>query len=99
MSVYRHLLADPSLKPGKDEMLLSVAHMKEVLAIRNSSLSSVFAPRGCEARVSFYNTGPDQNRGDRDGHHRRRRGRRRSLRGCSFYSRLVCVNVTVKLSS
>ena len=57
----KDLLADASLKPGKDEIALSIAHMKEVLAIRNSS--PLFRLRSAEdisRRVTVYNTGPEQ---------------------------------------
>ena len=89
------LLADPSLKPGKNEIMLSTAHMREVLAIRRSSpLFRLSSAVEIQKRVTFYNTGPYQSPGvivmglsddDADGV---------ATIDPSFKRILVCVNVT-----
>jgi pullulanase/glycogen debranching enzyme len=57
----RPLLADPSLKPGRGEIVGSFTHMLEVLAIRSSTpLLRLRSAADINARVEFLNGGPDQ---------------------------------------
>lgn len=59
--IFRPLLANPALKPGRAEISFAAASFREVLKIRKSSplfrLRSAEAVRRC---VSFLNTGPGQ---------------------------------------
>ena len=58
------LLSDPNLKPGKAEILKSVHHLREVLAIRKSSkLFRLETANDIRSKVSFYNLGSNQKEG------------------------------------
>jgi len=60
-SIIRPLLAREDIRPGRDEILATVHHFREMLRIRKSS--PLFRLRTAEdvmARVRFLNTGPDQ---------------------------------------
>ena len=90
-----NLLGDLSLRPGRDEIMRSDAHMRECLAIRRSSpLFRLRTAAEVERRVTFYNVGPAQEPGViammvRDappGHPEQVCDR--------FQKGLVCVNVT-----
>jgi pullulanase/glycogen debranching enzyme len=59
-----NLLGDLSLRPGRDEIMRSDAHMRECLAIRRSSpLFRLRTAAEVERRVTFYNVGPAQEPG------------------------------------
>ena len=58
------LLADPKLKPARADIMKSVVHLRELLRIRRSSpLFRLRTATDINARVSFYNTGPQQTPG------------------------------------
>lgn len=62
--IMRPLLADPKLKPSKDDILFAVAHFQEMLRIRKSSaLFRLQTADEVQKRVKFYNVGPDQTPG------------------------------------
>jgi pullulanase len=55
------LLADPSLKPGREHILSAVTHFQEILQIRRSSpLLRLRTAEEVQSRLAFYNTGPEQ---------------------------------------
>ncbi|NEP54817.1 MAG: DUF3372 domain-containing protein, partial [Moorea sp. SIO3C2] len=55
------MLANPALKPTKDDILKSVHHMQEVLKIRKSSkLFRLETAADIRSRVQFHNTGSGQ---------------------------------------
>ena len=90
-----HLLGDLSLRPGRDEIARSDAHMRECLAIRRSSpLFRLRTAADMDRRVTFYNVGPEQEPGViammvRDAP----KGHPEQL--CDRFQKvLVCVNVT-----
>jgi pullulanase-type alpha-1,6-glucosidase len=59
--VMRPLLGNPALKPIRDDILQSRAHLLEVLAIRASSpLFRLRTGDEVKARLHFHNTGPSQ---------------------------------------
>jgi pullulanase-type alpha-1,6-glucosidase len=62
--VLRPLLADPGLRPARADILRAVAHLRELLRIRKSSpLFRLATAADVQARVKFYNTGPQQTPG------------------------------------
>jgi pullulanase-type alpha-1,6-glucosidase len=55
------LLADPALNPGRSDIEAAVAHMQEMLQIRQTSgLFHLETAADVQNRVQFHNTGPDQ---------------------------------------
>jgi pullulanase-type alpha-1,6-glucosidase len=55
------LLANPALKPIRDDILRARTHLREVLAIRKSSrLFRLRTAEDVQERLRFYNTGPSQ---------------------------------------
>ena len=59
--VMRPLLADPALKPVRDDILRARTHLLEALAIRKSSpLFRLRTAAEVQERLRFYNTGPNQ---------------------------------------
>jgi pullulanase/glycogen debranching enzyme len=55
------LLADPNLKPGKDQILQALANFTEMLRIRQSStLFRLGTDAQVQSHLSFLNTGPEQ---------------------------------------
>jgi pullulanase-type alpha-1,6-glucosidase len=55
------LLANPDLKPGKDDITFSAALYQELLQMRYSSpLFRLQTAEEVQARVAYHNTGPDQ---------------------------------------
>ena len=62
--IYRPLLANPALKPGKTEINTSAAIFRELLQIRKSSpLFRLQTAAQVGNSLSFLNTGPDQTPG------------------------------------
>ncbi len=63
-SVIKPLLADPALRPTRADIMQTVAHLREALRIRKSSpLFRLPTAADINARVRFYNTGPQQTPG------------------------------------
>ncbi len=59
--IMQPLLADPKLKPSKDDILFAAAHFQEMLQIRKSSgLFRLQTADDVQNRVKFYNVGSDQ---------------------------------------
>mmetsp|Transcript_9644 Transcript_9644/g.35336 ORF Transcript_9644/g.35336 Transcript_9644/m.35336 type:complete len:1115 (+) Transcript_9644:143-3487(+) len=57
----RPLLADPALKPSREQIVATVEHMKTILSIRMSSpLFRLKSLQDIQDRVHFYNTGVNQ---------------------------------------
>ncbi|MCP3974826.1 MAG: DUF3372 domain-containing protein, partial [bacterium] len=55
------LLADPSLTPVPGDIAASVAHLREILAIKSSTpLFNLTSAQDIQDRVAFHNTGPAQ---------------------------------------
>ena len=60
-NIIRPLLAREDIRPGRDEILATVHHFREMLRIRKSSpLFRLRTAQDVMARVRFLNTGPDQ---------------------------------------
>ncbi|HEX8180514.1 MAG TPA: pullulanase-type alpha-1,6-glucosidase [Pyrinomonadaceae bacterium] len=60
----RPLLADPKLRPTRADIMQTVAHLRELLRIRKSSrLFRLTSAADINARLRFYNTGPQQTPG------------------------------------
>ncbi len=59
--VMKPLLGNPDIAPDKDAILMTNAHMREMLEIRKSSkLFRLETADDIMARLHFHNTGPDQ---------------------------------------
>jgi pullulanase-type alpha-1,6-glucosidase len=59
--VMQPLLADPALKPSRDDILATAAHFREMLRVRKSSRLFRLRTAGeVEAALTFQNTGPEQ---------------------------------------
>lgn len=63
-SIMGPLLSNPDLRPGKDNILDSVAHLQEMLQIRRSSkLFRLETEADIKERLRFHNTGSEQKDG------------------------------------
>ncbi len=62
--IIKPLLADPTLKPARADILQTLTHFREMLRIRKSSLLfRLTTAAAINARVQFYNTGAQQTPG------------------------------------
>jgi pullulanase-type alpha-1,6-glucosidase len=62
--IFRPLLANPALKPGKGEISFAAAVFRDFLQIRKSSpLFRLQTAEAVQKSVSFFNTGPNQTPG------------------------------------
>jgi pullulanase-type alpha-1,6-glucosidase len=60
-NLMKPLLANASLRPGREEIVRTVRHFEELLRIRKGSpLFRLRDAKDIQARLHFHNTGPDQ---------------------------------------